>query len=126
MKYCVKCGTQLDDDALFCHNCGAESTAKPQLQVPSQSNAVQPQTEKVDPNKGLKTAISVLLIIACVVNGIYTLGIALAWCIPMTLTIRKRMNQCVPVGVAMGVCTLLFVNTIAGILLLCLHDENQS
>lgn len=124
MKYCVKCGAQLDDDALFCHSCGTECGEQSQQQAPSQTVAVSPQEKKVDKNSGLKTAINVFLILACVLNGIYTFGIALAWCIPMTLTIRRRMQEGVPVGVALSVCSLLFISTVSGILLLCLHDEN--
>lgn len=29
VKYCVDCGTQLDDDALFCSNCGKKSEFMP-------------------------------------------------------------------------------------------------
>ena len=76
-------------------------------------------------NKVMKIIISVLLILSCVLQGICTLGIALAWCIPMTVVIRKRLRTGVAVGTALSVCTLLFVNTIAGILLFCLAEENK-
>lgn len=29
VKYCVECGTQLDDSALFCTNCGTKNTFQP-------------------------------------------------------------------------------------------------
>jgi len=65
----------------------------------------------------------VFMVIATVLLGIGTLGIALAWCIPMTVhanTIRKGMA---PNSVAFGVCSLIFVTVVPGILLLVApHD----
>ena len=122
MRYCIYCGSQLDDDAQFCTNCGKPVNAA-QAQAQAQKQAAQVAQQK--DNQVMKVFISVLLIISCVVQGIFTFGIALSWCIPMTVTIRKRMREGVPVGVAMSVCTLIFVNTIAGILLLCLGEESK-
>lgn len=130
MKYCSHCGTQLADDAAFCSNCGkavyngtAQTQPQAQPQVTPAAQAAQAAQQK--DNNTMKTVISVLLILSCVVEGLFTLGIALAWCIPMTIRIRAKMRAGIPVGAALSVCTLLFVNTIAGILLFCLDDEMQ-
>ncbi|MDE5593631.1 MAG: zinc ribbon domain-containing protein [Clostridiales bacterium] len=54
MKFCVNCGTRLDDDAKFCHSCG--TAAVPTTTQP----AAQPATEQVAapaqpaPKKGVK------------------------------------------------------------------------
>lgn len=127
MKYCSHCGTQLSDDAAFCSNCGKavyNGTAQAQPQVQPQTVSAAQAAQQKD-NNTMKTIISVLLILSCVVEGLFTLGIALAWCIPMTIRIRAKMRAGIPVGAALSVCTLLFVNTIAGILLFCLDDETQ-
>ncbi|MBR3700097.1 MAG: zinc ribbon domain-containing protein [Bacteroidales bacterium] len=45
MKYCANCGTQLADDARFCHNCGhqVEMVAQPQPQPQPQPQYQQVQ-----------------------------------------------------------------------------------
>ncbi|MDE6411556.1 MAG: zinc-ribbon domain-containing protein [Clostridia bacterium] len=120
MKYCIHCGTQLSDDAAFCTQCG-KPTAVNNNGGP-QYYAQNVQTAQQDNYEALKIAINVFLIIACVVMGIATLGIGLSWCLPMTFRIRERMRANVPVGMALKVCTLIFVNSVAGILLLVLDD----
>lgn len=122
MKYCSHCGTQLSDDASFCSQCG--QPVAPQVSAqPQQQYAASAQAAKQEDNELMKTIITILLILSCVVEGICTLGIALAWCIPITIKVRSRMKAGVPTGTGLNVCTLLFVNTIAGILLFCLNDE---
>lgn len=125
MKYCIYCGTQLSDDSAFCTQCGKPvngGTAQAQPQVQPQYAAAAQKAQKED-NELMKTIISILLILSCVFLGLFTLGIALAWCIPITIKARNRMREGVPTGTALNVCTLLFVNTIAGILMFCLNDE---
>lgn len=120
MKYCSYCGTQLSDDAAFCSKCG-KPTAVINNAAP-QYYAQNAQTTKRSDNETLKSIINIFLILACVFMGIATLGIALAWCLPMTFRIRERMRAGVPVGITLKVCTLIFVNVVAGILLLVLED----
>ncbi len=52
-------------------------------------------------------------------------GIALLWAVPMTVHYFKATKNKQPVGVAFKICTLLFVNTISGILMLCDVSDNQ-
>lgn len=47
----------------------------------------------------------------------------LAWVIPMSIIILKKMKNKEPIGVGLKICTLIFVNTIAGILLLCKNED---
>ncbi len=56
---------------------------------------------------------------------IYTVAmlIPLAWCIPMTISVHRKLRDKQPISVAFKVCTLLFVNLVSGILLLCMKDE---
>lgn len=113
MKYCIYCGTELSDDAGFCTNCGKQVGVQ----------AAQPvQPVQQDDHQALKTIIYVFYVISTVMLAISTLCISLAWCLPMMRRVRERMDANVPVGMALKVCTLLFVNTVAGILLLVLDD----
>ncbi len=122
MKYCPKCGRELDDEAVMCTACGEMLEEK-------QDNR----------NKGLITAIKVFLIIACVTAPFGSLTMSstieliislivgllpLAWCIPMTIIIFRKLKNNEPIGTALKVCTLIFVSLIAGIMLLCLKDNN--
>ncbi len=108
MKYCTHCGAEVNDEAVVCVKCGraienAEPTNKPK-------------------NETMKTLILVFLILGCITGAAACL-IPLAWCIPITLSIKRKMDNGEPIGTALKVCTLLFVSLIAGILLLCLDEE---
>ncbi len=94
MKYCAKCGRELANGASTCPSCGASAS------------------------NGLHTAIKVLLIIGTIVAGIYGLLIPLIWCIPMTISVCNKLKNNEPISTGFKVCVLIFVNTIAGILLL--------
>lgn len=125
MKFCQKCGKEIADEAVICPGCGCavEGAAKPQAS---------------GGNDGLAVAAKVFLILGCITDGwLYLLhiiffgGLAiflvpflpLAWCLPITISICGRMKRNEPVGTGLKVCALLFVNLIAGILLLCRNDE---
>lgn len=69
-------------------------------------------------NSGSITAIKVFLIIGCIAGGFML--IPLAWCIPMTVSVFRTYNQGCDVSTGMKVCTLLFVNLVAGIIMLCI------
>ena len=109
MKYCSKCGKQLEDDAVVCIGCGRLVCDQYQNR-----QSCTPST--------LSNVAKIFMIIATVVSGIFTLGIALAWCLPMTLSYNKKIKNGINVSIGFKVCSLLFVSLIAGILMLC--DEN--
>ncbi len=49
MKFCTNCGTQLDDDAKFCHSCGtatAPTAAQPAVEPAAEQAATQPVPEQ--------------------------------------------------------------------------------
>lgn len=98
------------DEAVICPNCGC---------AVSQENTQ--NSQKVYGNDGLAVASKVLLILSCVVQGIFL--IPLVWCLPITISICGKMKRGEPIGVGLKVCSLLFVNLIAGILLLCRQDN---
>ncbi len=108
MRYCPTCGSEVNENAVICVKCGC---------------ALAPQNKAVanGGNDGLSVAIKVFLILSCVVQGFLILP--LAWCLPIAISIFGKMKRCEPIGVGLKICALLFVNTIAGILLLCRNDE---
>lgn len=71
-------------------------------------------------NSGLKTAAKVFMILSCVFTGLALLP--LAWTIPMTVSYSRKIESGETVSTGFKVCTLLFVNLIAGILMLCDND----
>ena len=112
MIYCQRCGTPLQDDAKFCENCGAATGAV--VTASAQDNTQL---------KGLKLAAYVLMIVGTIATSI-PLVFPLAWCIPMTVAYYNKVTSNQPVSVGFKVCSLLFVSTIAGILMLVDTDDN--
>ena len=114
MKYCSHCGNQLLDEAVMCPKCGCmvEQTkgVKYAANHGSESNS-----------STLKTVAKVFMIISTVIMGLYI--IPLAWCLPMTLSYSRKIRDGEPVSTGFKVCCLLFVNIVAGILMLCDHDD---
>lgn len=106
MSFCPNCGTQLPESYSFCPNCGAA--------VYLQNNEYE---QPIGSNSALSSVAKAFMIVGTVFMGFYL--IPLLWCLPMTIHYfdATKNNQTVSTG--FKVCTLLFVNTIAGILMLC-------
>lgn len=68
----------------------------------------------------MKTAAFILCLLSTIAMGI--LLVPLCWCIPMTVSIYRASKGENKLSTGFKVCTLIFVNFIAGILLLC--DKN--
>ena len=118
MKYCSNCGSAVKEGARFCENCGVPLAGQPAeaervYEPPYYENA----SRRDD---GLATVAKVFLVLGCIAFG-WAL-IPLAWCIPITVSIFRKLNNGEPIGVGLKVCAMLFVNLIAGILLLCMED----
>jgi hypothetical protein len=102
----------------FCGNCG----------VPVAGQAAEAERVYVPPyydqprrrDDGMVTVAKVFLILGCIGFGAFL--IPLAWCIPITVSIFRKLNSGEPIDTGLKVCALLFVNLIAGILLLCMED----
>ena len=119
MKYCTNCGSPLAEGMNFCGNCG----------VPVAGQAAETAERVYEPpyydaprqrDDGLVTVAKVFLILGCIGFGVFL--IPLAWCIPITVSIFRKLNSGEEIGAGLKVCALLFVNLIAGILLLCLPE----
>ena len=109
MKYCVHCGAEIHEEAVVCVKCGRS------VETAKNSQSVTPKDDT------MVMVVKIFLIISCVAQGFFL--IPLAWCLPITLSIFKCFKENRPVGTGLKVCTLLFVNLIAGICLLCMDDN---
>lgn len=107
MKYCTHCGKELLDEAVICPHCGCRAE--------SNNSAI---------NKNdLFVVIKIFMLIGCIAVTAGTFLVGLAWTLPMTLSLWRRLDNREPIGVGFKICTLLFVNMIAGILLLIVDTE---
>lgn len=109
MKYCSKCGQQIHDEAVVCVHCGCPV-----------GQMIQRQCEDAQNKSTMKTIAKILMIVSTAITGLWI--IPLAWCLPMTLNYCKKLQNDEPVSMNFKICTLLFVNLISGILMLC--EEN--
>ncbi len=123
MKYCQHCGNACEDSNKFCQNCGAlleaESTVPQTQQV-----SVAVDTADIHASATLTDTDKTLRMVAFVFNclslaGFCWLIIPLAWMIPMTVISWGIYKGTRRNTVAFGVCTLIFLNLVGGILLLC-------
>ena len=111
MKYCVHCGAEIHEEAVICVKCGR--------QINPTFNQNNSRIDTKDDTMSI--VVKVFLILGCIAQGWAI--IPLAWCIPITVSIFNRLRDEKPIGTGLKVCTLLFVNLIAGICLLCMDDN---
>lgn len=133
MKYCSYCGSQLTDESVICTNCGCL------VQIATEKKCVVFKNGSQDffdfKLRGVRRAacgVAFLSSLFCMFLGLSWLRYAaiisviylipLAWAIPMTVHYWKAVKNNRPVGTAFKVCTLLFINTVSGILMLCDKD----
>ena len=127
--FCKNCGTQIADGATACPSCGtpvqqqaaqapAPTPAPAQQNVYVQNAPAQAGVPYPHPNsQGLFLAAFVLNLLATISCGI--LIIPLAWMIPMTVHTWGIYKGRQPNTTGFGVCSLIFVGIVGGILLLC-------
>lgn len=109
--YCRFCGAEVDDDAIYCSKCGARISSQTHEQNYSSGSL---SSESGDSVCG--TIAFVLMVCSCVVFGCSI--IPLLWMIPMTVSYWNHLKRHEPTSAGFKVCVLIFVNFIAGILLL--------
>lgn len=112
--YCRQCGKELVETAVVCPNCGS-----PTANFDNAKKANKVEKGSYDKN-GLKDVAKILMIICTVVSGFAI--IPLAWCLPMTISYSRKVQNKEPISLGFKICILLFVSRIAGILLL-VDDE---
>ncbi len=117
MKCCTHCGSPMNEKMKFCAICGVPLAG----QTAEAERVYEPPYYDNDSRRrddGLVTVTKVFLVLGCIAVG-WAL-IPLAWCIPMTVSIFRKLDSGEEIGVGLKVCTLLFVSRVAGILLLCM------
>lgn len=153
-KYCTHCGAQILKDAVICPKCGCSVKSKSTSNVGTGLQAAAkvlmilscvgvvlaavvmlicgiyasylegiPAANLTDPD--LIEIIEIVDFKALFYGMAVFCGIGLLWMLPMTVHYFKAKKNKRPVGVAFKICTMLFVNMIAGILMLCDVSDNQ-
>ena len=103
--YCPKCGCKMDEGNRNCPNCDYV-----------QENKIQDiSIEKNQIWSSRQTTIKVLLIISCIICAFAI--IPLIWQIPMTCSYCDKIKRGEKVGYGFIICTILFCNTLGGILM---------
>lgn len=115
MKFCVHCGAEIHEEAVICVKCGRTVESNKPV-------AVQP-VQQSGGDDTLATVVKVFLILGCVSQG--WLIIPLAWCLPITISIFKSLKEGRPISTGLKICSLIFVNMIGGICLLCMDDNRK-
>ncbi|MDE7301554.1 MAG: zinc-ribbon domain-containing protein [Clostridia bacterium] len=116
MKYCTHCGSPVADEAVFCVKCGCPTTPNN-----AQTTYQQPQPPVAKQPSGFATAAKVFMILSCIAYAFFL--IPLAWMIPMTVKYSNATKNGEPVSTGFKVCSLLFVNLLAGIFMLVDGDN---
>ena len=108
-KICGHCGQQVPSNAAFCGHCGYSFGAQA---------AAQPASSQPAKSKGFGDAIKILMIVGTVSMALATYGLGLIWCLPMYTHYNEKMKRGEKLSTSFKICTMLFDNTIAGVLML--------
>ncbi len=71
----------------------------------------------------LEKITKIFMTIGVIATSIGTFGIGLIWCRPMGKAYDRHLEYGEPINTKFKICTLLFVNTVAGILMLVNGDK---
>lgn len=124
--FCKNCGKDIGE-SLYCPYCGTYNGENKEEVTSSQTevtqNSVNNLKRSYDPDQGILIAAKVFLIIGMIVQGIFI--IPLCWVLPIGICSIKKMKTANSAKdlVGFGIASLLLVNLIGGILMLCARDE---
>ena len=111
VKYCTKCGYQLDLKAKICDNCGCKTDdIKNNQSSTSSSN-----------NSSIRTVANIFVIIGAIVRCVYIVPIL--WAVPLTIAYFKKNNKNEKIGTGFKIAILLLVSVIGGAILLIEEDN---
>lgn len=109
MKYCSHCGNEIMDEAVICPKCGCPVSSNQTVVTPN-------KVVKDDSSQIMKTIAKIFMVIGCISTG--WVLIPLAWTLPMTISYFKKVDNGEKCTTGFKICSLIFVNLIAGILML--------
>lgn len=112
MKYCKKCGSEMDDEALFCSYCGEQDGAKAQSLDSEPEQAPVSEEDQVL----LGTLIKIFLIVTAVLSGFVL--IPLLWTIPMTIKACRTIDEKQQFSIGFSILTIIFFSQIGGIMMI--------
>jgi len=123
MKFCSKCGKELQDDAVVCVGCGCLVNSNPQPNPQPNQQYGNYILKKEKKYGGLATAAKIFAILGCI--GMGWMLLPLAWCLPITISFCNKVSKGEKVGVGLKVCMLLFVSLLGGIFALCMGEPKE-
>ncbi len=154
-KFCSHCGKEIDNNAVICIGCGCavpnykQKKSKIKNILPATTS-----TSNVSGLKTAALVLSYISIATLALGSIiiliylidlyasvtpalfqimlpyyipyfFSCLIPLAWGIPMVIVLSDKIKNEKPISTGFKICTLLFVNTVAGILLLCDKEQDN-
>lgn len=128
MKFCRNCGNEVSDVTKFCPNCGQKISGDFE-KVDNDYREEYYGDRKRPSNKiSIISQIAKAFMIVGCVSGACAFFIPLLWMLPMFMHYDKCLKQRKEVSTSFKICTLLFVNVVAGVLMLVDDDpycENE-
>lgn len=118
MKYCTKCGNQLEDEAVVCYECGCSTDDVEYVEEGPKRGTTAVVFTSIFMVLGIIGNLANLTLYVSEIIGI----VSLLWTIPMTIIYLIRIKRNEPISLGFKVCSLLFVSGIAGIIMLCQKD----
>lgn len=116
MKYCTKCGREIEDNILYCPFCGNSTNSFNNNKSYKENNNV--NDFKSSSSYTLRLISFVFLVVICVISGVALFP--LIWLIPFTVCVYKSIQDPnYELSTGLKICILIFGGIIPGILLLC-------
>ena len=120
--YCHHCGKEVENGNKFCPYCGAlqDRYSEDDYYGEREANFEKPKTVKPEVSSeaqsGLDLAVKIFMVLSCVAFGFAV--IPLIWMVPMTIHAFHKADNNEEYGTAFSVCSLIFVDLVAGILMI--------
>jgi len=116
--YCKDCGKELPPGAEVCIYCGSKTSF-------ATTKALRTAAKIIMLLGVISTFFSGIVLLFLPVFWLRGLGIliTLAWQVPMTVSYWKNVHDGMGGSTGFKVCTLIFVSTISGILMLCDKED---
>ncbi|MBR2312098.1 MAG: hypothetical protein IKA46_02270 [Clostridia bacterium] len=146
MKYCTKCDAYLPDEAVVCVKCGCPTDPmyacfdEPRKPAPKASGLRIAALVLMSITMAIVALCAAMFLLLTLIGtlvgvreGFFSMLVVdfiflapLAWMLPMLVVYCKKLKCRAPIGTGFKICTLIFFNIIAGVLLLCDNAEGTN